>query len=153
MYQDICFSCFIELIFFVFFKGDGFQSDIALDEISLAQGGTCEYFASTTTSTSGPPTTAYDCGFEDGTLCDWQSETSDKPWTVTSGQTAVDGQAPLSDQTKQNVFGKYAYVPIEPTDGPVDYSTIAFRSLPRGSRFCLNFWYQAFVSSDTTLNV
>ena len=32
-------------------------------------------------------------------------------------------------------------------------STIGIRSLPRGREVCLDFWYQAFVSSDTSLNV
>ncbi len=63
------------------------------------------------------------------------------------------GKAPLTDHTRQNVQGKYAYVPIEPTGGAPDFSTIGFRGLPAGLSFCLDFWYQAFVSSDTTLNV
>ncbi len=42
---------------------------------------------------------------------------------------------------------------IEPTGGAVYQSTIGFDSLPRGVAFCLDFWYQAFVSSDTTLDV
>jgi hypothetical protein len=65
----------------------------------------------------------------------------------------VYGKAPLTDHTRQNVQGKYAYVPIEPTGGPPDFSTIGHRGLPAGLSFCLDFWYQAFVSSDTTLNV
>jgi hypothetical protein len=33
------------------------------------------------------------------------------------------------------------------------YSTLGFRSLPKGVPHCLDFWYQAFISSDTTLNI
>ncbi|CAF4185562.1 unnamed protein product, partial [Rotaria sp. Silwood2] len=133
--------------------GDGFESDIALDDITLGQGGTCAYFASTTQAPVTPQVAAYECDFGDGTFCDWQLETVDKPWIISSGQTAVYGKAPLTDHTGQNTFGKYAYVPIEPTGGSVYYSTIGFRSLPKGSTLCLDFWYQAFVSSDTSLNV
>jgi len=80
-------------------------------------------------------------------------ETNDKPWIIASGQTAVYGKAPLIDHTTLNIRGKYAYVPIESTGGPIYFSTIGIRSLPRNVQFCLDFWYQAFISSDTTLNV
>ncbi|CAF0847412.1 unnamed protein product, partial [Rotaria sordida] len=133
--------------------GDGFESDIALDDIILRQGGTCAYFASTTQAPVTPQEAAYECNFEDGTFCDWQLETTDKPWIISSGQTAVYGKAPLTDHTRQNTFGKYAYVPVEPTGGAIYYSTLGFRSLPKGFTLCLDFWYQTFVSSDTTLNV
>ena len=96
---------------------------------------------------------AYQCDFEENTFCFWQLETIDKPWLIESGQTAVYGKAPLIDNTRKNVDGKYAYVPIEPTGGPAYHSTLGFRGLPQGVSLCLDFWYQAFVSSDTTLNV
>lgn len=134
-------------------QGEGYESDIALDDISLVQGGSCSFLASTTQAPVTPPTIAYECDFEDGSFCDWEVETNDKPWVVASGQSAVYGKAPLIDHTRQNIHGKYAYVPIEATGGPVYFSTIGMRSFPRGRAFCLDFWYQAFISSDTTLNV
>lgn len=121
--------------------------------MTFNQGGTCNYFASTTSTKPTPQEAVYDCNFEDGTFCDWQLETADKPWIISSGQTAVYGKAPLSDHTRQNIYGKYAYVPVEPTGGPISYSTLGFRSLPKGVTLCLDFWYQAFVSSNTSLNV
>ncbi|CAK9189221.1 unnamed protein product [Sphagnum troendelagicum] len=136
-----------------FMGGDGFESDIALDDVQFTQGDTCAYLASTTPSPVTPPSTLFECDFEDGTTCEWQDETSTKPWRVSSGETAIFGQAPLTDHTKQNVKGKYAVVPVESTGGPLYYSTIGFRDLPRGLSICLDFWYQVFVSSDTTLNV
>jgi hypothetical protein len=135
------------------FQGEGFNSDISLDDISVGQGGSCAYFASTTEAPTTTQTTAYECNFEDNTFCFWQLETTDKPWLIESGQTAVYGTAPLVDNTRKNINGKYAYVPIQPTGGPVYYSTLGFRGFPQGVSFCLDFWYQAFVSSDTTLNV
>ena len=146
-------SCSILIINHFYFKGDGFESDIALDDISLAQGGSCASFASTTQAPVTPQEAAYECDFEDNSFCDWQLESVDKPWLIASGQTAVYGKAPLVDHTRQTVYGKYAYVPVDSTGGPIYYPTIGFRSLPKGSTFCLDFWYQAFVSSDTTLNV
>ena len=103
-------------------------------------------------STTAPQVAAYDTDFEDGTFGAWQLETTDKPWIIQSGRDAIFGQAPLIDHTKQNAFGKYAYVPIAPTGGPIYYATVGIR-LPKGPPFCLDFWYQAFVSSATTLNV
>ena len=141
------------LLLFCFFQGNGTESDISLDDINLGQGGSCAYFASTTEAPSTPQTTAYECNFEDNSFCFWTVESTDKPWIIASGQTAVYGKAPLTDHTRQNLNGKYAYVPIEATGGPVAYSTLGFRGLPQGVSFCLEFWYQAFVSSDTTLNV
>ncbi|CAF1593620.1 unnamed protein product, partial [Adineta ricciae] len=132
--------------------GDGFESDIALDDISLVQGGNCAFLASTTQAPVTPQTAAYECDFEDGSFCDWQVESDDK-WIVSSGQTAVYGKAPLIDHTKQNVLGKYAYVPIEGKGGPPYFATLGIRSLPRGVTFCLDFWYQSFISSTTSLNV
>ena len=76
-----------------------------------------------------------------------------KPWIIGSGQTAVYGKAPLIDYTQQNTYGKYAYVPIESTNEPLYYATLGFHSLPRGVAFCLDFWYQMFIPSDTSLNI
>ena len=80
-------------------------------------------------------------------------ETPDQPWRIQNGQAAVFSKAPLVDHTRKNVFGKYAYVPVEPTGGPIYYATLGFRSLPKTATACLDFWYQAFVSEDTSLNV
>ena len=93
---------------------------------------------STKQSTTTPQFAAYECDFEDNSFCYWQLETTDKPWIIQTGQTAVFGKAPLIDHTKQNAFGKYAYVPIEATGGPVYYSTLGFR-LPKGSRILSGF--------------
>lgn len=140
-------------ISFFYSQGNGTESDISLDDINFGQGGSCAYFASTTEAPSTTQAPAYECNFEDNSFCFWTVETTDKPWSIGSGQTAVYGKAPLADHTRQNFNGKYAYVTIEPTGGPFYYSTLGFRGLPRGVSFCLEFWYQAFVSSDTTLNV
>jgi hypothetical protein len=135
-----------------YLKGDGFESDIAVDDVTFGQGGNCNYFASTTQAPVTPQIAAYETDFEDGTFGDWQLETADKPWVIQTGQKAIFGKAPLIDHTRQNVYGKYAYVPVEPTGGPIYYSTLGIR-LPKGVTFCLDFWYQAFIASDTTLNV
>lgn len=150
-YEYRCFLFFQSYIIF-YLKGNGFESDIALDDISFGQGGNCAYFASTKPSTTAPQLAAFETDFEDGSFDTWQLETTDKPWIIQTGRDAVFGKAPLIDHTKQNTFGKYAYVPIEATGGPVYFSTLGTR-LPKGSAFCLDFWYQAFVSSSTTLNV
>jgi len=136
-----------------YLKGNGFESDISLDDISLIQGGSCAYFLSTTQAPTSPQTAAYECNFEDSTTCDWVVESPNYPWIIGSGETAVYGKAPLIDYTKQNTQGKYAYVPIEPISEPMYYATLSLRSLAKGAPFCLDFWYQTFVSSDTTLNV
>lgn len=80
-------------------------------------------------------------------------ESPDKPWIISSGETAIYGKAPLTDYTKQNNLGKYAYVPIEPTGEAAYHSILSFRALPNGATFCLDFWYQSFISSNTSLNV
>jgi hypothetical protein len=94
-----------------------------------------------------------DCNFDDDGFCNWQIDTPDKPWIISTGEKAVFGQAPLSDHTKKNVYGKYAYVPIDGAGGPIYYATLGIRSLPKNQALCLDFWYQVYISSDTTLNV
>ena len=100
-----------------------------------------------------PQATLYACDFDTEDFCNWQLDTPDKPWIIATGQTAVYGKAPLTDHTKQNVFGKYAYVPVEPTGGPIYFASLSFRSLPQTITTCLDFWYQTFASSDTALTV
>lgn len=154
MYSKYSFDCLLLLLNTHFLlKGNGFESDVSLDDISFAQGGTCAYFASTTQAPTTPQTAAYECDFEDNTTCNWQIESQDKPWIISSGDTAIYGKAPLTDSTKQNTLGKYAYVPIDSTGGPTYHSILSFRGLPNGAPFCLDFWYQSFISSNTSLNV
>lgn len=124
-----------------------------MDDINFVQAVTCSSLLSTTTR--APTTTLKPIGvstFEDGGFGIWNQKTPDKPWTIGSGRDAIFGQAPLSDHTLQNVNGKYAFVAVRPTGGPIYYSTLSFQFYIV-SDLCLEFWYQAFVSSTTVLNV
>ncbi|CAF3694948.1 unnamed protein product, partial [Didymodactylos carnosus] len=135
--------------------GDGYSSDIALDDINLTQGGSCVYFASTTQAPITTQPVLYECDFEQNNLCNWNVEPTDVvQWKKQSGLSAEFGKSPLIDHTKQSVYGQYIYVGIEATGGPTQTSTI--RSSPTfgaATSYCFDFWYQSYISSNTTLNI
>jgi hypothetical protein len=126
-------------------KGNGIYGNIAIDDIDLVQGGTCEYFNSTTTTmqpTTLTPSIDLKCSFETD-LCDWFVDQSKNiAWSRQNGQSAIYGSAPLTDVTNQNSLGYYAYVNSS-TDSPL-LETAILRSptLSYTQETCLDFWYQ-----------
>lgn len=117
---------------------------IAIDDVSLVKGGSCQALKSTTTQAPTAAVTGkpiYACGFETG-FCEWTPETSGKvQWTRRTGRNAVFGQAPFSDVTYGNVLGYYAHVASNSTD----FFTKAFLKSPPltvQSEICLDFYYQ-----------
>lgn len=72
-------------------RGDGIFGNIALDDIELAPGGTCEFFNSTTTTiqpTTLQPEAKFYCNFEND-MCEWSpDESSDVFWTRQNGLNA-----------------------------------------------------------------
>ena len=125
--------------------GDTVFGNIALDDINLVKGGSCEYFNSTTTkqtTTSRAPSFGLSCDFEDKMFCDWYPDPlSDKQWSIQSGSLAVYGSAPLNDVTTSSSQGYYAYVD---TNTNIQYGSAILRSplLNLIQESCLEFWYQ-----------
>ncbi|RNA26976.1 MAM and LDL-receptor class A domain-containing 2-like [Brachionus plicatilis] len=124
--------------------GNGYLGNIALDDVEFVNGGTCEYYNSTTTQ---KPTTTeakpfeLKCDFENS-FCDWSNDPSiGAQWRRQNGQNAKFGQAPLTDVTLQSSYGYYAYI-----DSNYDsqLSTAVLRSpvLNKAQDTCLEFWYQ-----------
>jgi hypothetical protein len=127
--------------------GNGFFGNIALDDINLVKGGTCEYFNLTTTKpttrTQSPPISDLDCDFESNNkFCNWYPDpSSDKLWTIQNGNSANYGSAPLTDKTTSSSQGNYAYLN---TNLNIVYGSANLKSPSTtfDKESCLEFWYQ-----------
>ncbi len=135
--------------------GNSVFGNIALDDINLVKGGSCEFFNSTTTkqTTSNAPPFGLSCDFEDKKFCDWYPDPlSDKQWSIQSGNSAVYGSAPLNDVTTSSSQGYYVYVS---TNLNIQYGTAILRSpsLISNQESCLEFWYQLNGPSASGLTI
>jgi hypothetical protein len=127
--------------------GNGLFGNIALDDINLVKGGTCEYFNITTTKpttrTQSPPISDLDCDFESNNkFCNWYPDpSSDKLWTIQNGNSANYGSAPLTDKTTSSSQGNYAYLN---TNLNIVYGSANLKSPSTtfDKESCLEFWYQ-----------
>ncbi|CAF0741635.1 unnamed protein product, partial [Brachionus calyciflorus] len=134
-YYDIIFEATV---------GDGYLGNIAIDDVEFVNGGTCEYFNSTTTpkpTTTLPKPFELFCDFENS-FCDWSSDpSSDAQWQRQNGQNVKYGQAPLNDVTLQNSYGYYAYINSN-YNGQLSTAILRSPSLNYIQETCLEFWYQ-----------
>jgi hypothetical protein len=135
-----------------------FNGDVAIDDISVAEGGTCDYFKLTTTTTPIPstlPSYLVSCDFEQD-LCGWTTTMSKekKPiatdmarqWSRQVGRNGKYGSIPLYDHTNKNSIGYFAYLNLktptgDETSGFVGLQTTTV-SLSDDQEACLEFWYQ-----------
>ena len=137
-------------------KGDGIFGNIAIDDINLVKGGSCEFFNSTTTqstSTVKLPPYGLQCDFENNKFCEWFPDpASDKQWIIQNGNSAVYGTAPLNDVTTSSSQGKYAYVN---TNTNINYGQAILRSPSTNynQETCLEFWYQLNGPINSALTV
>ncbi|KAI8780792.1 MAM and LDL-receptor class A domain-containing protein 2, partial [Biomphalaria glabrata] len=120
--------------------GKGFESDIAIDDISVSAG-QCPALAQCT----------FDSGF-----CDFTQETNDKfDWSLGSGSTATFGTGPSKDHTLGSSLGKYAY--IEASGQMTGNNAILNSGTYLGFQYsrlgCLTFWYHMYGNGIGTLNV
>ncbi|CAF1232535.1 unnamed protein product, partial [Rotaria sordida] len=50
--------------------GNGYESDIAINDVALSQSGNCAFFTSITQVLVTPQEIVYECDFEENTFCD-----------------------------------------------------------------------------------
>lgn len=136
--------------------GEANQGNVALDDIKLVQGGTCDFFASTTTSTTSLRPSLeimFKCNFETD-FCDWNRDTiSDLWWTRRNGENAYFGLAPYFDHTLENSVGMYAFVDSSSNNGQQGIARLRSPQLSWSGKSCLEFWYQISGSATLTLTL
>ncbi|XP_077978861.1 MAM and LDL-receptor class A domain-containing protein 1-like [Glandiceps talaboti] len=109
--------------------GDGFQGDIALDEIEL-KNEACYPFG--------------DCDFEHGDTCTWKNgepARDDIDWVMGSGETATGGTGPIADHTLGTPFGTYLFVDSSLPQVQGDTAWLVSGLFDSMSDRCLRFWY------------
>ena len=136
-------------------RGDGIFGNIALDDIEMTLGGTCEFFNSTTTTiqpTTIAPEAKFYCNFEND-MCEWlPDESSDVFWTRQNGLNAKYGTAPLSDVSYQNSYGYYAYINAY-YEGSLKTAILKSPNFDNSHVTCLEFWYQLGGAASSGLAV
>nr|XP_023674870.1 zonadhesin-like [Paramormyrops kingsleyae] len=131
-------------------RGSNYESDMALDDISV-HSGHCSG-----SSDTGLESTAdiglkesdckLDCSFEDS-LCEWNQLLTDSfDWMRLRGSTPTSMTGPSSDHTTGD--GYYVYLE---GNGPYNGDTARLLSAecPKAGPHCLRFWYHMYGTADT----
>ncbi|VDI60591.1 Hypothetical predicted protein [Mytilus galloprovincialis] len=127
-------------IIFEGIRGDGYTSDIALDDISLHRR-SCPAFNE-------------DCDFERGN-CNWSTD-SEKTyiWTISSGPTRSRYTGPDNDHTTGLGNGHYIYLNGRGSDIKEGMqSNLTSATIRHGVDVCFTFWYHMFGKDIGRLNV
>ena len=112
--------------------GNGFQGDIAIDDIQVASG-PC------------PPDPA--CDFQSG-FCSWtQSKTDDFDWIRKKNGTVSAGTGPPFDHTFGSDTGYYIYIETSAPRRPNDRAVLVGPTLDGSSTRCFSFWYHMYGQS------
>ncbi|XP_071956926.1 MAM and LDL-receptor class A domain-containing protein 2-like [Antedon mediterranea] len=120
--------------------GVSFDSDIALDDLTVTQGACPE---------------AGECNFENG-FCTWTNlaQNDDFDWLLGQGKTPSGFSGPSTDQTLGTDAGTYVFLDSsanQQNDVGVLYS-IQFDPTSSSSR-CMNFWYHMYGSGVASLSI
>ena len=109
--------------------GNGYQGDIAIDDVSL-------------TNSSCPPDLA--CDFQDD-FCGWtQSHKDNFDWIRAKGGTSSRGTGPRYDHTFNSNSGYYAYIETSSPRKAGDRAILVSPTYTSTSPQCLRFWYHMF---------
>lgn len=119
--------------------GNGYQGDIALDDIMLRTG-SCQPRGS--------------CDFEHDT-CEWRNRRNDKfDWERVHGKTVTSNTGPSADHTLNTQYGTYLYIEASTPRKPGDNAIISSPWFPNiNSSRCLTLWYNMHGSGMGTLNI
>ena len=112
--------------------GNGYQGDIAIDDIAVSSG-PC------------PPDPA--CDFQSG-FCSWtQSKSDDFDWTRRKNGTVSVGTGPPHDHTYGSDTGYYIYIETSSPRKPNDRAVLVSPTLDGQSVRCFTFWYHMYGQS------
>lgn len=133
--------------------GSDSKEVIAMDDILLTPGNSCEYFKSTMStrpSTPKPVPSTYYCSFEKD-FCDWILDSpSTNQWKRQNGLDAEFGKAPFIDVTYSKPTGYFAYLNSKSSDLLLE-NYLKTPILTTKSEACLEFWYNIGGPSSSNL--
>ncbi|XP_069366962.1 MAM and LDL-receptor class A domain-containing protein 2 [Paralichthys olivaceus] len=137
---------------------DSLAGSLALDDVYIIRGKSCDDRIQTTTpvpatiTTTAPPS-AMDCTFEQG-LCNWvQEDIDDFNWTVSSGlQVAKPWDGPQYDHTFGNNQGSFLLLNGSSSKNG-ERAVISVPVISRSSHICVGFWYYMLGPSVSILDL
>ena len=120
-------------------RGQGYQGDIAIDDIKLTKG-----------ACSSPGS----CNFENG-RCTWtNAQTGDDfDWRVGSGTTSTFGTGPSKDHTTGTARGHYQYLEASFPRKPGEKTWLVSQNFQPTTGGCFSFWYNMNGRNIGTLNI
>jgi hypothetical protein len=119
--------------------GQGYHSDIAIDDINLA---------------SGACPSPGSCNFETD-LCDWVNANGGDnfDWERTQGSTMSAGTGPSTDHTLKTAYGTYLYIEASSPRKQGDKAWLVSSTYANNTNMCVSFWYNMNGVGMGTLNV
>ncbi|KAL5006371.1 hypothetical protein ScPMuIL_015177 [Solemya velum] len=140
--------------------GNGFLSDIAIDDISYTQGACADLTTPAPTTPYTPstyPPTNLDCDFENNNTCNWQEDlTMNFNWTLQQGPSSnSNNTGPSYDHTTMGSLGHYITTRAVPS-AVSTYNTahLVGPDMQIGdSGKCIKFWYHMYGSHVNNLSV
>lgn len=137
--------------------GDGFQGDIAVDELSFSNdvcGQAVTVPVTIKTTTKVYPPSSLDCDFECNCICQWQNDTTGQfSWTVNKGSTQTILTGPSFDHTTNSANGYYIY--IKATEQKANDTARIISQYVNINRNggCLKFFYHMYGPNIYQLNI
>ena len=135
-------------------RGNGYQSDIALDDIRFVK---CASLGPTPGPTTSPKPSLMDEDFEDCTSC-WENEKNghdQMDWIIGRGETASLNTGPSYDHTKKTIYGRYLYIDASSV-GHIQgwaHADLESRLMVVQRRCYMTFWYHMYGSGVGSLQV
>ncbi|XP_067654295.1 MAM and LDL-receptor class A domain-containing protein 1-like isoform X2 [Haliotis asinina] len=121
-------------------RGSGYESDIALDDVSFTVG-----------ACSNPG----DCTFDSG-YCTWSNTGGDEfDWNMGFGMTPSASTGPSHDHTLGTGQGRYLYIETSAPRLPGDKARLVSQTFSPSpsSNSCISFWYSMYGATVGSLNV
>lgn len=133
-------------------RGNGYRSDVAVDDIKFVY---CSGLGPTARPTlTPPPRNVMDEDFETCTSC-WINEKGghdQMDWIIGRGETASIGTGPSYDHTKKTIYGRYLYIDASSATSPGWYhADLESRLLVVQRRCYMSFWYHMYGSGTGAL--
>ena len=132
-------------------RGNGYRSDIAVDDIKFVY---CSGLGPTPGTTPSPKPNLMDEDFEDCVSC-WVNENDghdQMDWIIGRGETASLGTGPSYDHTKKSIYGRYLYIDASSITRPGwNHADLESRLLVVQRRCYMSFWYHMYGSGVGSL--
>jgi hypothetical protein len=129
-------------IVFESIRGNGYQSDVALDDIKFIG---CASLGPTPGPTVAPKPSLLDEDFEDCTSC-WKNDKTghdQMDWTIGRGSTGSLNTGPSFDHTKKTIYGRYLYIEAS-NHSAWDHSDLESRLLVVQKKCFMSLWYHMY---------